>query len=268
MAEVQNLNLNHVRLVVLSACNTFKGELRADGVVGISRAFVAAGAPTLLASLWVVDDNATRVLMNRFYRRLFANVRGVALDVQRALQDTMISMIRDGYEIHEWAPFVVYGLSVDFKQWSCPNVKCSLEVELEDVLNCCRLSEKLKRALHWCKSNHIEDIDMLIELRKEEEFADALGLKPNHRRRLLRRVRKRHSYLMLPCPPFSANCEKHPQARKTQPLSTASAKLSTGNPPSKPCGIETPALLGLLFIMVFSFLSSFPLYGEEDVMRE
>merc|ERR1712034_304854 len=70
MAEVHALELRRAPLVVLSACDTFKGELRSDGVVGITRAFVAAGAPTLAASLWPVSDAATLELMRRFYAAL------------------------------------------------------------------------------------------------------------------------------------------------------------------------------------------------------
>ena len=51
MGEVQELKLNDAKLLVLSACNTFRGELHADGVIGISRALIAAGSPPLLASL-------------------------------------------------------------------------------------------------------------------------------------------------------------------------------------------------------------------------
>ena len=47
-----------------------KGELQADGVIGIARAFITAGAPALLAMLWKVDDRATQVLVQRFYSRL------------------------------------------------------------------------------------------------------------------------------------------------------------------------------------------------------
>ena len=76
MAEVHALELRRTKLVVLSACDTFKGELRSDGVVGITRAFVAAGTPTLVASLWKVDDAATLELMRRFYRELFEDEDG------------------------------------------------------------------------------------------------------------------------------------------------------------------------------------------------
>jgi tetratricopeptide (TPR) repeat protein len=55
-------------LVVLSACETARGKIyRAEGVVGFTRAIMAAGAPRVIVSLWKVDDEATRVLMTRFY---------------------------------------------------------------------------------------------------------------------------------------------------------------------------------------------------------
>ena len=109
MAEVQALEMRRARLVVLSECDSFKGELRADGVVGIARAFVAAGAPILLASLWKVDDGASRALMMRFYDRLLGEAAGNAA---AALQGAMISMLKEGwYSVLEWAAFVCYGLA-------------------------------------------------------------------------------------------------------------------------------------------------------------
>merc|ERR1712070_1061943 len=91
MAEVQALALPRLKPVVLSACDSFKGELHSDGVVGIARGFLAAGVSTLLASLWKVDDEATRVLMRRFYERLLGESRG---DVVKSLQGAMVSMLR------------------------------------------------------------------------------------------------------------------------------------------------------------------------------
>jgi len=114
------------------ACDTFRGELRADGVVGIARAFVAAGARTLVASLWKVDDAPTRELMRRFYGHLFPNrgsdpppVAAAASeagglqgggggggDAAVAMQRAMCEMIaRGGRRVVEWAGFVVYGLA-------------------------------------------------------------------------------------------------------------------------------------------------------------
>ena len=107
LADVQRLRLR-ARLVVLSACNSFRGELRSDGVVGIARAFMVAGAQTIVASMWPVDDAATLSFMTRFYER------GGATDAAAACQGAMHSMLQEGsFRLWQWAPFVVYGLGSD-----------------------------------------------------------------------------------------------------------------------------------------------------------
>ena len=113
MAQVQGLDLR-ARLVVLSACDSFKApkgeggsELSTDGVVGITRAFVAAGALTLVSSLWKVDDDATLELMRRFYTAWVAGG-----DVAAALREAMVGMIGEGrWTVEQWGAFVVYGLA-------------------------------------------------------------------------------------------------------------------------------------------------------------
>ena len=117
MDDVQRLQLQQAKLVVLSGCDTLKRVSHkgtqisrgvSDGVVGITRAFLAAGAPTVLASLWKVDDKATRALMRRFYRLLLGETAG---DPAVALQQAMIAMINERFAVNEWASFVVYGLA-------------------------------------------------------------------------------------------------------------------------------------------------------------
>lgn len=72
-AEIAYLDLNRCDVVVLSACETGLGEITDEGVFGLQRAFKNAGVNTIIMSLWEVDDQATSLMMQTFYRNL---VRG------------------------------------------------------------------------------------------------------------------------------------------------------------------------------------------------
>src|SRR5258708_39305565 len=66
--DIYNLRLD-ADLVVLSACQTALGkEIKGEGLIGLTRGFMYAGAPSVVASLWQVDDLATAQLMKSFYR--------------------------------------------------------------------------------------------------------------------------------------------------------------------------------------------------------
>ncbi|MBR1732398.1 MAG: CHAT domain-containing protein, partial [Alloprevotella sp.] len=90
--EIAALDFRSLDLVVLSACETALGEVKGDGVFGLQRGFKRAGAQSLLMSLWKVDDEATRLLMVKFYEKL-AEGMGKA-DALRAAQ----AFVRD-YEV-------------------------------------------------------------------------------------------------------------------------------------------------------------------------
>ena len=94
------------RLVVLSCCHSAQGEIKAEGVVGIARAFLGAGARSVLVSLWAIDDKATLEFMKNFYQLL---VKGKS--ASEALNQTMNCM-RESEEfgvVKYWAPFVLIG---------------------------------------------------------------------------------------------------------------------------------------------------------------
>jgi CHAT domain-containing protein len=105
--EVYNLRLN-AELVVLSACQTALGEdVRGEGLVGLTRAFMYAGTPRVVASLWRVPDSATAALMERFYRALLAEHRrpGEALRLAQA----SVRAERRWSAPYYWAGFTLVG---------------------------------------------------------------------------------------------------------------------------------------------------------------
>jgi CHAT domain-containing protein len=103
--EIYGLDLARADLVVLSACQTQLGAQSAgDDVVGLNRAFIYAGAPTVVASLWTVDDEATGSFMTAFYKHLRQG-QGKAAALRQAQLET-----RERYpHPYYWAAFVLTG---------------------------------------------------------------------------------------------------------------------------------------------------------------
>lgn len=109
--EISLLDLRDADLVVLSACETGKGEITGDGVFGLQRAFKQAGAQTIIMSLWPVNDKATQLLMTEFYRNwiiLHQSKREAFRNAQNAVR---YAVDEDGYRKYDdpyfWAGFIM-----------------------------------------------------------------------------------------------------------------------------------------------------------------
>ena len=101
--EIFDLPLS-AHLVVLSACDTGRGKITGDGVVGLSRSFLTAGVDSVVVSLWSVPDDATALLMTEFYRQLQQQPNRAI-----ALQQAMLTT-RDRYpHPYHWAAFALFG---------------------------------------------------------------------------------------------------------------------------------------------------------------
>jgi CHAT domain-containing protein/Tfp pilus assembly protein PilF len=105
--DIFNLKLP-AELVVLSGCQTGLGkQIRGEGVVGLTRAFMYAGAARVLVSLWDVNDKATAELMERFYSNMLGKPR---LQPAAALRAAQLSMWKEkGLSPYYWAAFVMNG---------------------------------------------------------------------------------------------------------------------------------------------------------------
>ncbi len=110
MSDISKVQLR-AKLVVLSCCHSGLGQIKAEGVVGIARAFLGSGARSVLVSLWAVDDSATMQFMKQFYGHL---VRGKSAG--ESLHETMKWMRGNPQyrEVRKWAPFMLIGDDVSF----------------------------------------------------------------------------------------------------------------------------------------------------------
>jgi CHAT domain-containing protein len=101
--EILNLRLQ-AELVVLSACNTGRGTITGDGVLGLSRALLSAGVPRVLVSLWAVPDAPTATLMTEFYQN-----QQKRLDPATALRQAMLTAMQQYPNPSDWAAFTLVG---------------------------------------------------------------------------------------------------------------------------------------------------------------
>ena len=102
-AEILEMELQ-AELVVLSACDTGRGHITGDGVVGLSRALISAGVPSVIVSLWSVPDAPTAELMTEFYRQLETHS-----DKAQALRQAMLVTMQQHPDPRDWAAFTLIG---------------------------------------------------------------------------------------------------------------------------------------------------------------
>jgi CHAT domain-containing protein/Tfp pilus assembly protein PilF len=107
LEDIYNLNLS-ADLVVLSACETGLGkQVKGEGLVGLTRGFMYAGATRVVASLWSVDDEATKELMTRFYKA----IEQQGMSPVQALRQSQVAMMEQDrwHDPYYWAGFVLQG---------------------------------------------------------------------------------------------------------------------------------------------------------------
>ncbi|NER45649.1 MAG: CHAT domain-containing protein [Symploca sp. SIO1A3] len=101
--EIFDLDLN-AELVVLSACDTGRGKITGDGVIGLSRSLITAGVPSIIVSLWSVPDAPTADLMTEFYHN-FQQTGNKA----QALRQAMLTTRETHPNPKDWAAFTLIG---------------------------------------------------------------------------------------------------------------------------------------------------------------
>jgi CHAT domain-containing protein len=105
--EAEGLNLDGTELVVLSACDTAKGDVDySEGVFGLARALRTAGARNVLVTLWPLDDQLARDFMVDFYKNWLTQPHS---DPAKALRDTQREWIAQTgrNDPRAWAPYVL-----------------------------------------------------------------------------------------------------------------------------------------------------------------
>lgn len=110
--DILSLPKLNCKLIVLSACQTAKGKITGDGVVGLSRAFIVAGTPSIIVSQWNVDDVMTEYQMIRFYKQFLAG-KDKAYSLRQAQLETIAFMEKGGSTNRAnpryWAAFELIG---------------------------------------------------------------------------------------------------------------------------------------------------------------
>ena len=115
MSDISKVQLR-AKLVVLSCCHSARGQIKAEGVVGLARAFLGSGARSVLASLWALEDTATRQFMSCFYEHLLGG-ESASESLHKAMKwmrDEALVRDDEAAKVSDWAPFMLIGDNVTF----------------------------------------------------------------------------------------------------------------------------------------------------------
>ena len=119
--DIVNISVK-ARLVVLCCCYTGQGKVTSEGVIGITRAFLAAGARSVLATLWPIDDTATKEFMEKLYEYLCQEIR--VCEALRRTKNIFQNYEKQRYQsVKIWAPFTIYGEDVKFEKDEIEKIK-------------------------------------------------------------------------------------------------------------------------------------------------
>lgn len=88
----------------LNVCNTGRGKITGDGIIGLSRSWISAGVSSVIVSLWLVLDQSTSILMTNFYQNRQKNP-----DKAQALRQAMLQAMKQSPNPRDWAAFTLIG---------------------------------------------------------------------------------------------------------------------------------------------------------------
>ena len=112
--DIQSITVQ-ARLVVLCCCYTGQGKVSSEGVVGITRSFLSARARSVLATLWPIDDMATKEFIEKFYDELCQETP--VWEALRRAKNLFYEHEKKEYQSTRiWAPFAIYGEDVKFEK--------------------------------------------------------------------------------------------------------------------------------------------------------
>ena len=125
--EIETLNISPA-LVVLSSCDSARGQVKAEGVIGMARAFLSAGAHSVLVSLWRVPDESANIFMQFFYQFLINGLSSLQA-LQRSTQ-CLRCFLKYSHYVH-WSGFQIIGKDIPF--FRNPDIRFPIQKLLGEV---------------------------------------------------------------------------------------------------------------------------------------